>query len=362
MISDGTPPVTHETSLTIREHVALGPYTTLGLGGPARYFVACRNDEEIAASLRYAARNGLRIAVLGGGSNSIIADEGFDGLVLHIETRGIVPVDSPGSDTFAVAAGEPWDDVVRFAIAQGLSGIECLSGIPGSTGATPIQNVGAYGQEVSTTIASVDVLDIRSLEPRRLTNGECCFGYRTSMFKDTDAGRFIVTSVTFRLSREGVPGIAYAELARTIERQRGGGPLPRGVEGLTIVRDAVLALRRSKSMVIDPSDPNSRSVGSFFTNPVVSTDAAQRLRSRWPDMPQFPVGDSVKLSAAWLVEHAGFPKGYREGGAAISDHHALALVNRGTTAHDLLALATKIQTRVQNEFSIRLEREPVILT
>ncbi len=358
---DSDSPTGNDFHARILERVPLAAFTTIALGGAARYVAQCRNDDEIAAAVRFARQKGVRLAVLGGGSNVIVPDEGFDGLVVKVETRGIQESSDAEETRLSVAAGEPWDDIVAFATGRGLAGLECLSGIPGSTGATPIQNVGAYGQDVSETIIAVDVLDLASLEKRRFLNAECGFSYRGSRFKGTDAGHYIVTGVTFRLLQHGIPHVAYAELGKLLEQQRGHWPLPPGAQGLRIVRDAVLFLRKKKSMVIDSSDPNSRSVGSFFTNPMVSLDTAATLRSRWPDLPQFPSGDQVKLSAAWLVEHAGFPKGFRSGGAAVSDNHALALVNRGTTARELLSLATRIQDAVRRQFSIQLEQEPVVL-
>lgn len=358
---DSSLPTGNDFHSRIRENIALAGYTTIGLGGAARYFVACRSDDEIVEAIRFARRKGLRIAVLGGGSNTLVPDDGFDGLVVHIETRGIRETSHAEWTRIVVAAGEPWDGVVQFAADRGLAGLECLSGIPGSTGATPIQNVGAYGQEVSETIVAVEVLDLASLETRRLLNAECGFSYRSSRFKGAEAGSFIVITVAFQLSNTGMPTIAYAELEKEFERRQGPGAVPSGSQGLNIVRDAVLDLRKKKSMVIDPQDPNSRSLGSFFTNPFVSSEAAGVLRNRWADIPLYPSGDRWKVSAAWLVEHAGFPKGYRSGGAAVSDNHALALVNRGTTTRELLALSSRIQECVLEKFAVQLEREPVVL-
>ncbi len=345
----------------MREHVSLSGHTTIGLGGEARFFASCRTDDAIVESVRFARRHGMKSVVLGGGSNVIIPDEGFDGVVIHIETTGIRFEEKGGECLLTVAAGEPWDNVVIRAIAEDLAGIECLSGIPGSAGATPIQNVGAYGQEVAETIATVHAIDGQSLAAHTLANNECAFSYRGSRFKDSENGKFIVTSVAFRLTKHGAPTVTYAELKKRIESVWGSKELPCGRAGLTIVRDAVLGLRKRKSMLIDLSDPNTRSVGSFFTNPIIPKEEAEKLQLRWPGIPMYPAGEKVKISAAWLVEQAGFHKGYTVGGAAVSENHSLALVNRGTTARELLSLADKIQYGVWKTFAVRLEREPVVL-
>ena len=345
----------------IQEFLPLAPYTTLGLGGAARYFAACRTDAELRDGIAHARERGLPLLILGGGSNLVIADEGFDGLVLKLETRGTSREDAPGGVRLTVAAGEAWDEFVRLSVEQGLSGVECLSGIPGSVGATPIQNVGAYGQEVSQTIAAVAATDIRTGESRSFLNAECRFGYRQSRFKLEDAGRYAVTGVTFMLQEDGRPQIRYPELQKNVASTVDLEALSPGAPALQAVRECVLALRRKKSMVLDPSDPNTKSAGSFFTNPVVSCEAADRLRARHAGLPSYPSGTGVKLPAAWLVEHAGFPKGDRYGGAAISENHSLALVNRGTTTAELLSLARRIQDAVQEQFGIRLEREPVVI-
>jgi len=353
--------VIHDAPPWMREHVSLSGLTTIGLGGEARFFASCMTDDAIVESVRFARRHGMKSVVLAGGSNVIIPDEGFDGVVIHIETTGIRFEEKGGESLLTVASGEPWDNVVVRAIAEDLAGIECLSGIPGSAGATPIQNVGAYGQEVAETIATVDAVDDRSLTARTLANKDCAFSYRGSRFKNSASRDFIVTSVTFRLTKHGAPTVTYAELKKRIESVWGSKELTCGRRGLTIVRDAVLALRRQKSMVIDPSDPNTRSVGSFFTNPVIPKEEAEKLQLRWPGIPTYPAGEKVKISAAWLVEQAGFHKGYAQGGAAVSENHSLALVNRGTTARELLSLADEIQHGVWKTFAVRLEREPVVL-
>jgi UDP-N-acetylmuramate dehydrogenase len=319
----------------------LSDHTTLRLGGPVRVFVEGPSDVAIFEALLGASGD---VLVLGGGSNLVVGDAGFDGTVIKVATRGI----ERDGDTLHVAAGEVWDDVVVRAIAEGLAGIECLSGIPGSTGATPIQNVGAYGQEVSDTIVSVRAYDRRARAVVDLTPEQCGFAYRDSMFKQTP-GAFVVLRVSFRLA-EGPPGaIRYGELARAVPED----------PTLQQVRDAVLTLRRGKGMVLDPDDHDTWSAGSFFTNPILDAAAV-------PDgAPAFPQPDGrVKTSAAWLIDHAGFTKGFALPGSrvAISTKHVLALTNRGggTTA-ELLALKDEIQAGVSKTYNIQLVPEPVFV-
>ena len=331
----------------IVEYTALAPRTTLQLGGSARYFAACETASEIRTALEWARTTALPVQILGGGSNVVFPDEGYAGLVLKIGLQGI----EFSIDTATVAAGENWDHFVAECINRDLAGVECLSGIPGLVGATPIQNVGAYGQEVEDSIIEVRALDRQSLEEVTFANAKCDFAYRQSRFKRADRDRYVIMSVTYRLDPSGPAQIRSPEL----QRQVGGDA------SLAMVRDVVLALRRSKSMVIDPQDPNSRSVGSFFLNPVIGTDAFATIAKDYPEAPSFPAPNGVKVPAAWLVEHAGFCKGQTQNGVGISDHHALALVNRGGTTRDLLALADEIQTTVAQTFGIGLEREPVLI-
>jgi UDP-N-acetylmuramate dehydrogenase len=338
-------------------NVPLAPLTTMGLGGPARWLARCGSADEIRESIRFAQREGLPVQVFSGGSNIIFADDGFDGVVLLVDLRGFRAEETGETVVVSVAAGEPWDGVVRRTVGRGWGGIECLSGIPGSAGGTPIQNVGAYGQDVAETLISLRALDRRTLVETEFPREECAFAYRRSRFKSSDADRFIITEVRFRLFGNKIPEIRYPELATELEAPGGRGPGP--ITPAT-VREAVIRLRRKKSMVIDPADENSRSVGSFFTNPVVT---ASFLEERLKGLPvtTYPAPGGVKLSAAWLVEHAGFPKGLRKRGAGISDHHALAIVNRGGTASDVLALAGDIEEQVFRKFGVRLEREPVVV-
>lgn len=337
-------------------NVVLAPYTTMSLGGPARWLARCTSVEELRASLKFAQREGLPVQVFSGGSNIIFADEGFDGVVLNVALRGFRAEESQDDAVLTVAAGEPWDSVVERAAGKGWGGIECLSGIPGSTGGTPVQNVGAYGQDAGETLTSVRALERRTLTEREFSRDECGFGYRESRFKGSDAGLFIITEVRFRLRRNLEPEIRYAELARELDMIKGGRRLTPAD-----VRAAVIALRRKKSMVVDTADLNSRSVGSFFTNPVVTKTFFEEKLKGVP-IPTFPAPrGGIKLSAAWLVEHSGFPKGFRMGGAGISEHHALAIVNRGGRTADVLALAGEIEMQVSGKFGIRLEREPVVV-
>ena len=309
----------------------------------------------------------MRVHILGGGSNLIFADHGFNGLILKIDLRGVA-IDSTGTKvSAAAAAGESWDEFVGQCIEHDLAGIECLSGIPGFVGATPIQNVGAYGQEVSETIESVRALDRKSLEPVNIPGHDCRFGYRQSRFKSDDRDRFVITEVRFRLTKFGQPQIRYTELQRYVDSNLSLSGLSQGRQALDAVRSAVIALRKKKSMVIDPADPNSRSVGSFFVNPILAKEHFSTLQDRWKAsghekaIPVFPAGNGMKVPAAWLVENAGFPRGYRRNGAGISSNHSLALINCGGTTKELLDLAGEIESGVHQKFGIQLQREAVVV-
>jgi UDP-N-acetylmuramate dehydrogenase len=381
--------VTTEESaaFTVRERVPLAGYTTLGVGGPAARFVEAFTDDQVVAVVREADLSGEPVLVLGGGSNLVVADEGFPGTVVHMATRGVEVTESSDGAVMVVAAGEDWDTLVAFCVAEGLSGIECLSGIPGLAGATPIQNVGAYGQEVSETIVTVRAYD-RLLDTLvEIANADCGFGYRTSAFKRragigphpapvraamspaAATGRFIVLGVTFRLARgRGSAPVRYAELARVLGVSE-GARVP-----LAQARSAVLTLRRGKGMVLDPGDPDTRSAGSFFTNPVLDrsrlADVARKaaaLSGRPAEevsVPHFAAGDGqVKIPAAWLIERAGFAKGYAGGGGArISSKHTLALINPGgATTASLVRLARDIRNAVRETFGVELVSEPVLV-
>jgi UDP-N-acetylmuramate dehydrogenase len=335
-------------------NVRLAPMTTLGVGGNARWFARAATIQEAAAALRWSGDQGIPMFVLGGGSNLVVADEGFDGLVLHVALEGVDFRANGEATRVRVGAGEPWDAVVHAAVSRGLAGLECLSGIPGTTGGTPIQNVGAYGQDVSRSIAAVTVLDRTTCEASVLTGADCHFGYRTSRFKAEDAGRFLVCDVTFEL-RAGPPTLAYPDVLSELKRRRIESP------SLADVRDAVLSIRRRKGMVIDPADSDTRSVGSFFMNPVV--DAAHRARlESGGDVPGYELpGGKVKIPAAWLIEQSG-ARSYTSGDAGISSKHPLAIVNRGgATARDVLALAVRIKRQVADRFGIWLRPEPAFV-
>ena len=329
--------------------------TTLRLGGPAERWVRATTEAELTAALVEADTAGEPVLVLGGGSNLVVADGGFQGTVVEVATTGaeIDADDGPscGGAMVTVAAGESWDDVVALAVERGWIGIEALSGIPGSVGATPIQNVGAYGQEVSQTVARVRVWDRTLRGVRTFAAADCHFGYRTSRFK-ADPGRHVVLSVTFQL-RQGDLGapVEYAELARALGIELGQRA------PLTAVRESVLALRGGKGMVLDPADHDTWSAGSFFTNPVIDPETVPDGAPAWPQ----PDG-RVKTSAAWLIERAGFAKGYGAGNVALSGKHTLALTNRGgATTDELLALAREVRDGVAERFGIVLVNEPVLV-
>lgn len=344
--------------MNIAHNVALAPRTTLGLGGPARRLASVATVDELTDVLRDARDAQERVLVLGGGSNLVISDAGWNGLVLELTMRDI-HIDLEG-DTAVVSAGAgaTWDEFVAQMIDERLVGVECLSGIPGRVGATPMQNVGAYGQEVSDCISRVRAYDRQFGTVTDLAPAECRFGYRTSAFRGTE--RWIILEVQFRLARgpQSTP-IRYPELAGALGISVGGRAQ------LRATREAVIALRRRKGMVFDPNDPDSRSAGSFFTNPIIEADAMESLRARWGNVaiPHWPMPpDRVKLSGAWLIEQAGFAKGQRFGNVGISSKHSLALINRGGgTTTELLALAEQIQQQVLQVSGIRLDLEPVVV-
>jgi UDP-N-acetylmuramate dehydrogenase len=336
--------------------VPLAPLSTLGVGGPAAWFQRVRGADAIAAAHEWAAAQRIPIFVLGGGSNLVIADEGFRGLVVRIELEGhAFDAESDGT-VLQAAAGEPWDAVVSASVDRGLAGLECLSGIPGSVGGTPIQNVGAYGQEVAETIDRVDAFDRQTGALQALSAADCRFSYRMSRFKRDEPDRFVITSVRFRL-RPAVTSTTYPDVVRYLQHA--------GIAAPTVadVRAAVIAIRRRKGMVIDAGDPDSRSVGSFFMNPVVTEASREELSRRAGEpAPGFAVADGVKVPAAWLIERAGFTRGFADGPVAISSKHPLALVNRGgAAAADVLRLATTIKRRVLDRFGIALRTEPVFV-
>lgn len=377
----------------LAENFPLAPLTTLKVGGAARFFVEAKDENEIAEAIDFAKKQALPVFVLGGGSNVLIADNGFDGLVLKIANRGIEVFQERNETRVTAQAGEDWDEFVRFCVERNLAGVECLSGIPGSIGGTPIQNVGAYGQDVSETIQSVRVLERQSGKFFDLSNADCHFAYRTSIFNTTRRDEFIVTSISFQLKQDGEPKIDYADVKKYFEQfvwsyQRLQGALIgdedenvrlktaenyRYKPSLAHVRRAVLQIRRAKSMVVAADDPNSRSAGSFFKNPIVEAEKfneiakiARGLKFIENDSlpPHFSAGEnSMKIPAAWLIEKSGFQKGYtKTGRAGISSNHTLAIVNLGAaTAADVLNLAKEIQFGVREIFGVELKPEPVFV-
>ncbi len=364
MMSQEMPPPRDLPLPGMESGVSLAPLTNLELGGTARYFLDVEDTETAIEAIRWARRHDLPLAVIAGGSNLVVADGGWPGLVLRVAMRGMALEHEGDVVRVTAAAGEPWDELVTGCVGDGLAGIECLAGIPGSVGATPIQNVGAYGQEVSGVVENVQALDLMSLEVRSFSSDECGFGYRTSSFRETP-GRFLVLEVTFRLLRGGTPTVIYRELERALGARRAA---PTVAE----VRDTVLELRRAKSMVFDETDPNRRSVGSFFVNPVLDAASLAALEEDArgsgallldENLPSFPtVNGRFKVPAAWLIEHAGFARGLRRGSVGISDAHALALVHHGGgTSAELVALARDIREGVRQRFAIELQPEPVFL-
>ena len=344
--------------MKIQENITLAPLTTLGIGGPARWFVEAASDAEITEACAWARQRSVPLFVLGGGSNVLVADAGFDGLALHVAIR---PTEAGGveldGEVLRAAAGVLWDDCVARALEANCAGLECLAGIPGTVGGTPVQNVGAYGQEVSTVIERVRVFDRLALDFVEFTNAECAFAYRKSRFNTTDRGRYVVTGVDYRLRQNGAPTLTYAELkAHFSGREK--------TPSLAEVAEAVRGIRRSKGMLLVEGDPDCRSAGSFFKNPTVAPEVAERVLKTASDsglaLRTFPAdAGRKKIPAAWLIEQAGFRKGYAMGAAAISSRHTLALVNRGgATAAEILALAEKIANAVEAKFGIRLEMEP----
>jgi UDP-N-acetylmuramate dehydrogenase len=355
--------------MMIQENVPLAPLTTLQVGGAARYFAELRREADVREAAQFAKIRDLPLFVLGRGSNLVVADSGWPGLVLKITIGGITSPntnDAAGNAVFfSVGAGVNWDDFVAQAVAQNCAGVECLSGIPGSVGGTPVQNVGAYGQEVSDTIESVRAFDLKQDRVVVLPKPACGFHYRASIFNSTERGRYIILRVNYRLKRGGAPSLQYADLQKHFA-ERKTQPL------LAETSAAVREIRQSKGMLIVPGDDDCRSAGSFFKNPVLSEeqfkDLAERAASKGLEVPSYAAGQSQskdaqrKVSAAWLVEHSGFSKGYAAGAAGISHKHALALINRGDAkASDIVGLKDQIQHGVQEAWGILLEPEPVFV-
>ncbi len=349
--------------MILYENIPLGPLTTFGLGGPARFFIEAKSGSEVEEAAAFSRTKNLPLFVLGGGSNLLVADSGWPGLVLKVAITGIDQRpgrNHEGKVLFEVGAGEIWDRFVSLAVATKCAGVECLSGIPGSVGGTPVQNVGAYGQEVSETIESVEAFDLREGRLRELCKEACGFSYRASIFNTTERDRFIILRVTYALTPGGEPHVEYADLKKHFE---GRETRP----NLAETREAVRYIRGRKGMLITPGDPDSQSAGSFFKNPVLSEaqheDLRKRAAARGLSVPAYPaLQKSKKVSAAWLVEHSGFARGYGFGHTGLSTKHALAIVNRGgATASEILALKDQIQHRVEELWGISLQTEPVMV-
>jgi len=352
------------TSLQFQENVPLAPYTTFRIGGPARFFCEVKTEAELFEAVQFGQQRKLPLFVLGGGSNLLVSDAGFDGLVMRIGVTTPKRERREGeSVVLEVGAGENWDDVVRYAVDRGYAGIECLAGIPGDVGGTPVQNVGAYGQEVAETILQVRAYDLEARTFVDLDHGACRFGYRRSLFNADKRGRYIVTAVTYKLRPGADPALRYADVKRHFAAQIEKGETPT----LRQVYDAVRSIREQKGMRAGQGGPDGRSAGSFFKNPVVPSATLSQIAlkggCRPEEIPQYPAEDGrVKLAAAWLVEQAGFHKGFAMGRAAISSRHTLALVNLGgATATELIGLRDAVMTAVQNKFGVPLEQEPVML-
>lgn len=342
--------------MELRENEPLGPRTTLGVGGTARYFVTAQSELDVTEALVWAKRRGVSVRVLGGGSNLVVADEGFDGLVLGVELRGLTFSSPRGDAVLSAQAGEPWDSVVERSVLRGLAGLEALSGIPGSAGATPIQNVGAYGQEVAETICAVRAIDRETLATVELSARDCRFAYRDSFFKSDAPERYVVTAVHFALAERPPGAVRYPDLSRELARQQLSTPT------LMDLRAAVLAVRGEKSMLLDAADPNGRSCGSFFLNPIVSAAELERVQqlAGAASVPSYPQADGrSKLAAGWLIEHSGFAKGLRDGNVGLSTKHALAIVaHDGARAAEVRGLCERIRDGVRAHFGVELTPEP----
>jgi UDP-N-acetylmuramate dehydrogenase len=342
----------------LHENVTLAPFTTFGIGGPARYFIEVPDEQHAINALDFAIERNLPIFILGGGSNLLVADRGFPGLVIRIRIEGISWETARGATLVSAGAGVEWDQLVALCVERDLAGVECLSGIPGSVGGTPVQNVGAYGQEVSEVLFSVRAYDRQAGKVVQLSRADCKFTYRSSVFNTTAKDHYVVLNVTYQLRPHERPAIRYPDLQREFEARTTDPKL-------ADVREAVHRVRARKAMLLVQGDPDCRSAGSFFKNPLLSPEQMSQLQMVVPDehVPQYAADSGmVKTSAAWLIEHAGLPKGYSMGPAGLSTKHTLALVNKGgATAEDLLRLARFVRERVCERFGIHLIPEPVLL-
>jgi UDP-N-acetylmuramate dehydrogenase len=341
----------------IHDDVSLAPLTTFGIGGPARYFIDAPDGETVVEAIQFAKEKKLPLFVLGGGSNLLVADAGFPGLVIRIGIKGIEWDRDRDKTIVRSHAGEEWDSLVALCVERNLSGIECLSGIPGSVGGTPVQNVGAYGQEVSEVLLRVRAYDREADAIVELSREQCHFRYRASLFNTTAKERYVVLQVTYSLTNDGPASIRYPDLQREFEAAA-------SPPSLAEVRASVRRVRSRKAMLLVEGDPDCRSAGSFFKNPIISEEQFAELQMRaGGGVPRYPASaGNVKVAAAWLIEHGGFSRGYSLGPAGLSTKHTLAIVNRGgATADDVLRLAREIRSRVEDRFGIRLTPEPVLL-
>ena len=345
--------------MVIQENVPLASQTTLQIGGPARYFIEATNVDEVQEAIAFSRTRSLPLFLLGGGSNLLVSDAGWPGLVLKVGILGINHVHGHNRAIFEAGAGEDWDGFVSATVAHHLAGLECLSGIPGTVGASPVQNIGAYGQEVSDRIEAVHALDLQTNEVCELSREDCRFQYRTSIFNSEERGRYVIVQVDFSV-QHGLPHLEYADLRKYFANAT-------ATPSLAETRSAVLKIRSSKGMLISPGDQDSRSAGSFFKNPVLSPREYDELMKRAADrgltVPSYPALQAHhKISAAWLVENSGFSKGFPYGKTGISNKHALAIVNHGgATAAEIVALKDLIQQKVQEKWGIGLEPEPVFV-
>jgi UDP-N-acetylmuramate dehydrogenase len=347
--------------MRVEENKELAPFTTFGVGGPAHWFAEAKSEDDIAEAAVWVRERRVPLFVLGGGSNLLVADAGFAGMVLHIGLRGIDRREDQDRGLFQVSAGEDWDAFVQRSVVDQCAGLECMAGIPGTVGGTPVQNVGAYGQEVASSICKVRAYDLQTGTFVEFSNEDCRFAYRRSRFNTADQGRYVVTRVDYRLVPGGAPTLRYADLQREFSA--------RPHASLREVADAVRRIRRSKGMLLVEGDPDCRSAGSFFKNPVVGEERIRQIAATvGREPPSFSAGPQdehagcVKIPAAWLIEQAGFAKGHARGATGISSRHTLALINRGgATATEILALANEIASVVETRFGVRLEKEPVLL-
>ncbi len=357
LYSQAVPP----PALKFQEFIPLAPFTTLRIGGAARFFCEVTTEAQLLEAVTFARQRNLALFVLGGGSNLLVSDSGFDGLVVHVAITTPTQTHSAGGNLdVTAAAGTEWNDFVLDICQQGISGVECLAGIPGSVGGTPVQNVGAYGQEVADTITHVRVLDLEALAFITLTHEQCRFAYRRSIFNTTHRNRYVVSQVTFRFDSAATPKLTYADLQRHFARR---DPEPKPID----IYHAVREIRHAKGMLIVEGETDCRSVGSFFKNPIVPAAVLDQIsRDLAIDpatIPHWPSGSGhIKLAAAWLLDRAGFHKGFVMGRAGISSRHTLALINRDhATFNDITALRDAIQREVHHSFNIQLEQEPVQL-